>query len=70
MEKLDWADMSEVVPALLMIVMIPLTFSIANGIAVGFISYVVIKFCVGRRADITPGAYVLALIFLLKFAYL
>jgi AGZA family xanthine/uracil permease-like MFS transporter len=70
MEKLDWADMSEVVPALLMIVMIPLTFSIANGIAVGFISYVVIKLCVGRRADITPGAYVLALIFLLKFAYL
>jgi AGZA family xanthine/uracil permease-like MFS transporter len=70
MEKLDWADMSEVVPALLMIVMIPLTFSIANGIAVGFISYVVIKLCVGRRTDITPGAYVLALIFLLKFAYL
>jgi AGZA family xanthine/uracil permease-like MFS transporter len=70
MEKLDWADMSEVVPALLMIVMIPLTFSIANGIAVGFISYVVIKLCVGRRADISPGAYVLALIFLLKFAYL
>jgi AGZA family xanthine/uracil permease-like MFS transporter len=54
----------------LMIVMIPLTFSIANGIAVGFISYVVIKLCVGRRADISPGAYVLALIFLLKFAYL
>jgi AGZA family xanthine/uracil permease-like MFS transporter len=70
LEKLDWADMSEVVPALLMVVMIPLTFSIANGIAVGFISYVVIKLCVGRRADITPGAYVLALIFLLKFAYL
>jgi AGZA family xanthine/uracil permease-like MFS transporter len=70
MEKLDWSDMSELVPALLMIVMIPLTFSIANGIAVGFISYVVIKLSVGRRADISPGAYVLALIFLLKFAYL
>ncbi len=70
MEKLDWEDMSELVPALLMIVMIPLTFSIANGIAVGFISYVVIKLSVGRRADISPGAYVLALIFLLKFAYL
>jgi AGZA family xanthine/uracil permease-like MFS transporter len=70
MEKLDWADMSEVVPALLMIVMIPLTFSIANGIAVGFISYVVIKLCVGRQRDVSPGAYFLALIFLLKFAYL
>jgi AGZA family xanthine/uracil permease-like MFS transporter len=70
MEKLDWADMSEVVPALLMIVMIPLTFSIANGIAVGFISYVVVKLCVGRHRDVSPGAYVLAVIFLLKFAYL
>ena len=70
MEKLDWADMSEVVPALLMIVMIPLTFSIANGIAVGFISYVVIKLCVGRHRDVSPGAWVLALIFVLKFAYL
>jgi len=70
MEKLDWGDMSEVVPALLLIVMIPLTFSIANGIAVGFISYVAIKLCVGRHRDISPGAYVLAIIFLLKFAYL
>ena len=70
MEKLDWADLSELVPALLMIVMIPLTFSIANGIAVGFISYVFIKLCVGRHRDISPGAYVLAAIFLLKFAYL
>ena len=39
-------------------------------IAVGFISYVVIKLSVGRQRDISPGAYVLALIFLLKFAYL
>ncbi|MBA4724308.1 MAG: NCS2 family permease, partial [SAR86 cluster bacterium] len=38
MEKLDWSDFTELLPALIMIIMIPLTFSIANGIALGFIS--------------------------------
>jgi len=70
MQSLEWNDMSEVVPALITIVMIPLSFSIANGIAVGFISYVAIKLCVGRHADITPGAWFLALIFLAKFAFM
>jgi AGZA family xanthine/uracil permease-like MFS transporter len=70
MQSLEWSDMSEVVPALITIVMIPLSFSIANGIAVGFISYVAIKLCVGRHADITPGAWFLALIFLAKFAFM
>lgn len=70
MQSLEWNDMSEVVPALITIVMIPLSFSIANGIAVGFISYVAIKLCVGRHADITPGAWFLALIFTAKFAFM
>jgi len=70
MQSLEWNDMSEVVPALITIVMIPLSFSIANGIAVGFISYVAIKLCVGRHADITPGAWFLALIFVAKFAFM
>ena len=70
MEALEWSDMSEVVPALITIVMIPLSFSIANGIAVGFISYVAIKLFVGRRADITLGAWFLAAIFLAKFTFM
>ncbi len=70
MQSLEWNDMSEVVPALITIVMIPLSFSIANGIAVGFISYVAIKLFVGRSRDITPGAWFLALIFLAKFAFM
>ncbi len=70
MEALDWSDMSEVVPALITIVMIPLSFSIANGIAVGFISYVAIKLFVGKGADITLGAWFLAAIFLAKFAFM
>ncbi|GAB3280654.1 NCS2 family permease [Parahaliea aestuarii] len=70
MQGLEWQDSTEVVPALITIVMIPLSFSIANGIAVGFISYVAIKLCAGRRRDISPGAWFLAAIFLAKFAFM
>ncbi len=69
-QGLEWSDMSEVVPALITIVMIPLSFSIANGIAVGFISYVAIKLWIGRVREITPGAWFLAIIFLAKFAFM
>ncbi|TDG15209.1 NCS2 family permease [Seongchinamella unica] len=69
MQALNYEDATELVPALLTIVMIPLSFSIANGIAVGFISYVAIKIIAGRVADISFGAWFLALIFLAKFAF-
>ena len=70
MERLDWSDNTELLPALIMIIMIPLTFSIANGIAIGFISYVVLKLAARKRADISMGAWFLFLIFVLKFIFL
>ena len=69
MQSLDYEDATELVPALLTIIMIPLSFSIANGIAVGFISYVAIKIIAGRTGDISFGAWFLAAIFLAKFAF-
>ena len=70
MEKLDWSDNTELLPALIMIIMIPLTFSIANGIALGFIAYVVLKFATGKKSDISFGAWFLFVIFLTKFILL
>lgn len=70
MEKLDWSDFTELLPALIMIIMIPLTFSIANGIALGFISYVVMKIFTGNIKNISSGAWFLALIFIAKFIFL
>jgi AGZA family xanthine/uracil permease-like MFS transporter len=70
MQALEWSDMTEVMPALVTIVMIPLSFSIANGIAMGFITFVAVKFFTGKRTDITLGAWFLAVIFLAKFALL
>ena len=70
MERLDWSDNTELLPALIMIIMIPLTFSIANGIAIGFISYVVLKLAARKTLDISMGAWFLFLIFVLKFILL
>jgi AGZA family xanthine/uracil permease-like MFS transporter len=70
MERLDWSDNTELLPALIMIIMIPLTFSIANGIAIGFISYVVLKIAARKTLDISMGAWFLFLIFVLKFILL
>ena len=70
MERLDWSDNTELLPALIMIIMIPLTFSIANGIAIGFIAYIVLKIAARKTLDISMGAWFLFLIFVLKFILL
>ena len=70
MEKLDWSDLSELLPALIIIILIPLTFSIANGIALGFIAYVVMKISSGDIKKVSSGAWFLTVIFLAKFIYL
>ena len=70
MESLDWSDNSELLPALVTIFMIPMTFSIADGIASGFISYACIKVFSGKWQDVSLGAWMLTGLFILKFAYI
>jgi len=70
MESLDWSDNSEILPALVTIFMIPMTFSIADGIASGFISYACIKVSSGKWQDVSLGAWMLTGLFILKFAYI
>ena len=70
MERLEWTDPTELLPALITIILIPLTFSIADGIAFGFTSYVVIKLFAGQREQISLGAWFLAILFISKFAFI
>ena len=70
MEKLNWSNMVDLLPALIIIVMIPLTFSIADGIALGFLSYVVLKVGYGEITKISSGAWFLTIIFISKFIFL
>ncbi|MCB4791764.1 MAG: NCS2 family permease [Elusimicrobia bacterium] len=68
--KIDWTDYSESIPAFLVIIIIPLSFSIATGIAVGFISYAVIKLLSGKGKEAGWLVYLFAALFILRFLYL
>ena len=70
MENLNWSSSTELLPALVIIVMIPLTFSIADGIALGFLTYVILKISKAQLKDISSGAWFLTLIFISKFIFL
>tara|TARA_A100001015_G_scaffold68614_1_gene75955 strand:+ start:32 stop:1330 length:1299 start_codon:yes stop_codon:yes gene_type:complete len=70
MERLNWKSSIDILPALIIIVMIPFTFSIADGIALGFLTYVVLKVGSGNIREISSGAWFLTFIFLSKFIFL
>jgi len=67
LERLDWRDHTESLPALLIIVMVPLSFSIANGIAAGFLSYVILKVAAGKPGQVSVAAWFMAAIFTARF---
>jgi AGZA family xanthine/uracil permease-like MFS transporter len=66
--EIDWDDITEAAPAVVAAVSMPLTYSIATGIGLGFITYALVKLIAGKFADATPAVLVLAAIFALKFA--
>ena len=70
MEKLNWSHVTELLPSLIILIMIPLTFSIADGIALGFLTYVVLKITNGEIKSITYAAWFLTIIFISKFIFL
>ncbi len=63
-----WDDVTEYAPAVVTAIAMPLTYSIATGIGLGFITYAVIKILAGRFSDAKPAVLVLALVFVAKFA--
>ncbi|WNK18783.1 NCS2 family permease [Halomonas piscis] len=66
----NWEDPTDAAPVLLAAVGMPLTYSIAEGIALGFVSYVAIKLLSGRFRELNPAIVILALLFVGKFVYL
>jgi len=68
--EIDWEDVCVAVPAFLTLVTIPLTFSIANGLACGIISYVIIHVARGRGREVPWAAYVLAVVLMIRFFYI
>jgi len=66
--EIDWEDITEYAPAVVAAVTMPLTYSIATGIGLGFITYAVVKLFAGRIKEASPAVVVLAILFAIKFA--
>ncbi|EDY3069366.1 adenine permease AdeP [Salmonella enterica subsp. enterica serovar Enteritidis] len=68
--RVNWQDLTESVPAFITAVMMPFSFSITEGIALGFISYCVMKIGTGRLRNLSPCVVIVALLFVLKIVFI
>ena len=70
MAHIDWDEHTETIPAIVTVIMMPLTFSVADGIALGFITYVAMKVLTGKHREVSASLYALFVIFVAKFIFL
>ena len=68
--EIRWSDMADGIPAFLTIFMIPLTYSIAEGLSIGFISYPLIKFFQGKAHEVSIGTWIIAGVFVARFVFM
>ena len=68
--KIPFDDFTESIPAFICIIMMPLTYSISNGILLGMIAYVLINLICGKFKKITIAMYILAVLFILKYIFI
>ncbi|MGA1847404.1 NCS2 family permease [Deferribacter abyssi] len=68
--KIDWDDFTEALPAFIVMVSMPFSYSIATGIALGFIFYPLTKLLAGRGKEVSWPVWILAIIFIARFIYL
>ncbi|WLS03844.1 NCS2 family permease [Shinella oryzae] len=67
--EVEWEDLTEAAPAALTALVMPFTYSIANGLAFGFISYAVLKLFTGKWRQIHPATAIVAVLFIIRFAF-
>lgn len=68
--RIQWEDYANSLPAFFTMVFIPFTFSISNGLAIGFISFALIKFLTGRYKEVSWLVYLVALMFIIRFIFI
>mgnify|MGYP006192677101 CR=1 FL=1 len=67
--QIDWDDLTVAAPVVVAALAMPLTFSIANGIAFGFIAWTVIKLLSGRARELNPALVILSILFVIKLGW-
>jgi AGZA family xanthine/uracil permease-like MFS transporter len=65
--EIDWADLTEAVPAFLTLVMMPATFNISHGLAAGFLSYAGMKLAAGKGREVHWVVYLVAGLFAARY---
>ena len=68
--RIDWTNYRESIPAFLTLILMPLSYSISDGILIGVISYVVLYALSGKAKEITPTMWVLAVLFILRYIFI
>ncbi len=68
--EIDWSNYREAIPAFLTLILMPLAYSISDGILIGVISYVVLYALTGKAKQITPTMWVLAVLFILRYIFI
>ena len=68
--EIAWGDLTEAIPAFLTLILMPLTVSITEGIAFGFVSYALLKLATGRAREAHPLVYVCAVLFVARYVFL
>ena len=68
--KIDWEDFSESIPAFITVLLMPVAYSISDGILIGVISYVLLNACAGKIKKISPTMWVLAVLFICKYIFI
>ncbi|MDY7024294.1 MAG: solute carrier family 23 protein, partial [Cyanobacteriota bacterium] len=67
---IHWQDLGEAIPAFLTLFTIPLTYSIGEGLAIGFVSYPLIKTFQGKSHEVSPAVWILAGVFVARFLFM
>jgi AGZA family xanthine/uracil permease-like MFS transporter len=69
-KNIPFDDFSESIPAFVCMIMMPLTYSISNGILLGMITYVLMNMICGKFKKLSPAIYILAVLFVLKYIFI
>jgi AGZA family xanthine/uracil permease-like MFS transporter len=67
--EIDWDDITEAAPVVITALAMPFTYSIANGIAFGFIAWTAIKLISGKRGELNPALVILSILFVIKLGW-
>ena len=68
--RIDWTNFREAIPAFVTLILMPVAYSISDGILIGMITYVVLNALTGKAKDITPTMWVLAVLFIARYIFI